>query len=138
MLLNSISKNCLFVLWCKLKIANVYYITITHSLLKSKFYFYFFLVQEYWWAVILIAIGLILFMGLFITVCYVTLRRRRSQPRQQQRNPRHSEPLQQSLVCIVMGWMCIRHGGWCSLHYRLLQHAFYSRVAFWSLFYIVI
>lgn len=68
-------------------------------------------------------------MGLFIKVCAVhtpssnpkappaqhwgdTLRRRRSQPRQQQqRNPRHSEPLQQSSVCIVMGWMCIRHGG---------------------------
>jgi len=98
-----------------------------HSPLKSKFY-YFFRVQEYWWAVMLIAIGLILFMGLFIKVCAVhtpssnpkappaqhwgdTLRRRRSRPRQQQqRNPGYGEPLQES-VCIVMEWMCIRRGG---------------------------
>ncbi|CAG2198157.1 ADAM10 [Mytilus edulis] len=72
-------------------------------------------ITEYWWAVILIAIGLILFMGLFIKVCAVhtpssnpkappaqswgdTLRRRRSHPRnrQQQQNAGYSqEPLRQ-------------------------------------------
>ena len=71
-------------------------------------------IKEYWWAAILIAIGLVLFMGLFIKVCAVhtpssnpkappaqhwgdTLRRRRSRPRQQQqRNPGYSEPLQET------------------------------------------
>ncbi|VDI57755.1 disintegrin and metalloproteinase domain-containing protein 10 [Mytilus galloprovincialis] len=71
-------------------------------------------ITEYWWAVILIAIGLILFMGLFIKVCAVhtpssnpkappaqswgdTLRRRRSHPRnRQQQNAGYSqEPLRQ-------------------------------------------
>ncbi|CAC5391243.1 ADAM10 [Mytilus coruscus] len=71
-------------------------------------------ITEYWWAVILIAIGLILFMGLFIKVCAVhtpssnpkappaqnwgdTLRRRRSHPRnrQQQHSGYSQEPLRQ-------------------------------------------
>ena len=84
----------------------------TYIIYGTIFYF-----QSKWWAVILIALGLILFMGLFIKVCAVhtpssnpkappaqhwgdTLRRRRSHPRQQQRQ---GEPLQQMVGSSLLG-----------------------------------